>query len=229
MSIFSIKKICFLGFFLVSASQVAQSDFELLHEPTFLINHGFSENYRANFGLTARHFMYRDNEIFFKNRQVQVSHFSTFTLSYDQSLSMGIMFRESNLFDDQANNEIRLTQQYNLTKRTFGIRFGHRIMNEQRLFRRNTTYRIRYRLALDSPLQGEKLDIGEAYIVVNTEFLLSLNKRSNPAMDNRITTQIGWQKSEVLKLQVGLQYRFDDLNQDIQHKLLLLTSAILKI
>lgn len=228
MNMFCIRWIYIFGFFFLGLTIKAQEGFVILHEPEFSLNHKFSDNYKANLGFAARHFVFKKNDIFFKNRQVQVSHFSTWSLSYNNSISFGIMYRNREWFDD-SNNELRLTQQFNYTKQQNSIRFGHRFRNEQRIFNHSTIHRLRYRFALDAPLQGEKLDLGETYIVANTEFLLSLNASEKPAIDNRITSQIGWQTSEHLKLQIGLQYRFESFNLDTQNILLVLTSVVLKI
>lgn len=205
-----------------------QQNLVVFHEPQIALNHKFSNTYKANFSIAGRHFMYRDKDVFLKNRQLQVVHFSTLSLSYNKSFSIGIMYRNRDWFKD-TSNELRFTQQFNYTKRKSIIRFGHRFRNEQRVFSNNTSFRLRYRLALDSPLQGEKLDVGETYLVVNTEFLLSLNKDEKPQLDNRITSLIGYQTSEDLKLQLGLQYRFEDFNNTTDNVLLLLTSAIFKL
>jgi hypothetical protein len=59
--------------------------------------------------------------------------------------------------------------------------------------------------------------------------LLSLCKSDQPEIGHRTTTQIGWQISKDLKLQTGLEYRFEAFNRDTEYRLFLLTSAILKI
>jgi len=65
---------------------------------------------------------------------------------------------------------------------------------------------------------------------VNTiEGLLSLTDSEKPETDMRIACQIGWQISEYLKLQTGLEHRFEAFNLAVKNNLFVLTSAILKI
>ncbi|RNC88457.1 MAG: DUF2490 domain-containing protein [Winogradskyella sp.] len=213
---------------LTCGKSYGQNDFETLGESSFAINHKVSETYRINFSAKARYFLYRDNDFEFENRQVDIVHFSTYKLDYTNSISFGIQYRLRENFDG-GSNELRLTQQYNFTKQNLATRFGHRFRFEQRFIRDITIFRYRYRFALDFPLNGDKLDIGESYLVSSMEALLSHGKTIKPETDHRTTIQIGWLMKEKLKLQAGLEYRFEAFNMATEQKLFLLTSAILKL
>ncbi len=73
------------------------------------------------------------------------------------------------------------------------------------------------------------MDVGEPYLVTNFESLLSVAKPGIPQIDQRFTTQIGWQWTKNLKFQTGLEYRFEDYTNDTNEILFILTSVILKI
>ena len=122
-----------------------------------------------------------------------------------------------------------MTEQFNYIKQKLGVRYGHRIRAEQRLFETQPIYRQRYRFAVDFPVNGEKLDLGEAYLIFSTEALWSFSKNIKPFYEQRLTSQIGWQVLESLKLQIGLDYRLEAFNISSIHNLFLLTSGILKI
>lgn len=205
-----------------------QSNFASLGESSFILNKGFSSSYKANFSLRTRYFLYQNSDFQFTNRQVDLVHFSTFKLGFDYSLSFGIQYRNRTFFD-QGGNEVRLTQQINYKTIIHELRFGYRLRFEQRLFSNFTLFRSRYRFALDFPLQGLKLDIGENYLVTSTEFLLSLGKVIKPQYGFRLTSEIGWVVSENLKLQGGLEYRRETFNTNQGHFLFVLTSAILEL
>lgn len=223
---------CIRGFmlpvFFFAHTISAQNDFATLGETEFAINTTISDSYKVNFGLRTRYFLYEDQAVLLRNRQIDVLHFSTLKLNYNHDLSLGIQYRNRALFDDSPN-ELRLTQQFNYTKQGFGLRFGHRLRTEQRVLPSKTIFRQRYRFAVDLPLKGEKLDIGEPYLVSSMELLLSLASPDQPEIDHRTTTQIGWQISKDLKLQTGLEYRFEAFNIDTEYRLFILTSAILRI
>lgn len=219
--------LCILSCF-VGLQVYSQSNFETLGESSFAVNKTISSQYKFNFALRSRYFLYQDNTFNFENRQVDIVHFSTFNLDYSHSLSLGIQYRLRKGIDG-GSNELRLTQQFNYTKKNEALRFGHRVRIEQRILDAFTIFRTRYRFALDFPLNGEKLNVGEGYIIMATEGLLSLAKTLKPEIDQRTTAHIGWLASERLKLQFGLEYRFEAFNINTEEKLFLLTSAILKL
>jgi hypothetical protein len=47
-------------------------------------------------------------------------------------------------------------------------------------------HRFRYRFAIDFPLQGEALDVGERYAVFSAKSLLSVAKALLPEYDQRV-------------------------------------------
>lgn len=206
----------------------AQSEFEGLGESSFAVNKQISSDYKINFSLRSRYYFYQDNGLNFNNRQIDLVHFSTLNLDYNHSLSMGVQYRIRESIDGESD-ELRLTQQFNYTKKDGALRYGHRLRFEQRILDQLTIFRGRYRFALDLPLNGEKLDVGEGYLVSSMEGLISVGKQIRPELDHRTTTQIGWLISETLKLQFGLEYRFEAFNIDTEEKLFILTSAILKL
>ena len=227
MSYLKISSCC-ICIFLFFTKGFSQEDFESLGETSFALNHSVSDNYRVNFSARNRYFLYKDSEFTFNNRQIDIVHFSTYNIAYNKSLSLGVQYRFREGFDG-GSNELRFTQQYNYTKKRLALRFGHRFRFEQRILEHLTILRSRYRFALDFPLNGEKLDVGERYLVTTTEALLSVSKYTTPEIDYRITAQIGWLVDESLKLQTGLEYRFEAFNINTEQRLFILTSVILKL
>jgi hypothetical protein len=228
MSMLYIKRISLLILLCIGFNSVAQNNFGTQNESSFAINHRVSKNYKVNFAIRARSFLFKDAMFRYKHQQMDLYHFSTFSLNYSNSLSFGVYYRNRDWFET-GSDELRFTEQFNYIKQTLGVRYGHRIRSEQRIFDTKTSFRQRYRFAVDFPLNGEKLDIGEPYLVGSVEALLSISKLSRPEMDQRTSAQIGWQFSETLKLQTGLEYRLEAYNLKADNLLFLLTSAVLKI
>ena len=218
----------FLFLSLVFSPLWSQDDFETLGESELAINHDVNDSYQINVSLRSRYFFYRNNTFNYQQQQIDLTHFSTFKINYYSSVSLGIQYRNRALFIDNGN-ELRITQQYNFTKRPFVLRFGHRFRLEQRIFEQLTILRGRYRFSVDFPLSGVKLDVGEAYLVFSTEALLSVNRSIAPEIDHRTTSFIGWLVSDSLKLQLGLEYRLEEFNLDPKSKFFIYTAAILKI
>lgn len=206
----------------------AQNHFETLGETAFAVNHKVSSNYSINFSVRDRYYVYQNQSFNVTNRQIDLVHFSTLKLNHNHSLSFGLQYRFRDVFDGRSN-EIRLTQQFNYTKKNRAIRFGHRVRFEQRILDQTTILRLRYRFAMDFPLNGEKLNVGEKYLVATTEALLSKSDPLESELDQRTTAQIGWLITEKLKLQFGLGYRFEAISPNTKEKLFVLTSAIMKL
>ncbi len=228
MSISCIKRFLVIFFMFGNALGIAQSDFEGLNETSFAVNYKASETYRFNVSVQSRGYLLQDEKFNYEQRQFDITHFSTAYLNYNKSISIGIRYRNRELFDD-SSNELRITEQYNYTKSTEPLRFGHRIRLEQRILSNYTIHRWRYRFAVDLPLNGLKLDIGESYLITAMEALFSTSNATKPEWDHRTTAQIGWLISKSFKLQMGLEYRFEAVNITTEHKLFSLISGILTL
>jgi hypothetical protein len=212
----------------VSIHTKAQDNTKVFNENVFALRHSFSKSYSVNFELSNRAFVYRDDNVLHKMRQVQISHFSALKLDLKQSIALGLMYRNRDIFEG-LSNEFRLTQQYNQKSIFKTLRFGHRFRSEQRFYDEFTAFRFRYRLALDIPLQGLKLDVGETYLVVTNEGLLTSAKIHKPEIEYRISPSIGILLSEDLNLEFGVELRLDKLNIKTEESIFLNTSIELKL
>ena len=222
---------CIRGLLLVlilPLTAFGQDNFEGLGESSFALNHKINNRLDFNYSLRSRYFLYKDSDFTYDQRQLDLVYFSTYKLTLSHSISFGIQYRNREIFDD-SGNEIRLTQQFNYKTSLRKLRFGHRFRFEQRILEDLTLLRTRYRFALDFPLNGLELDVGEAYLMPSMELLLTNNSKIKPELDHRTTLQIGWLITKNLKLQGGLEYRFETFNIETEHILFLLTSAVLKI
>jgi hypothetical protein len=216
-------------FIIISCSIThAQNHFENFGESAFALNHSVSQKYKVNFALRSRYYLFKQGSILYKQRQIDIFHFSTLKLNYHHDLSLGAYYGSRGVFDE-GSNEIRFTQQFNYKHQKLSFRYGHRFRTEQRILDTRTIFRHRYRFSIDFPLNGEKLNIGEPYLIAAVEGLLSLSKDRKPELDERTTVQIGFQLSENLKLQTGLDCRLEAINISTNKILFLLTTAILKI
>lgn len=223
------KRILFGSILVLSFSANAQENFTGFWQPQAALNYRVSSGYHHNFSLSNRSFLYREENQEFTVRQLDLVHFSKIVVKDNQSIAFGIQYRLRETFDG-GSDELRLTQQYNLTKRPSVVRWGHRFRSEQRITRNPIVHRFRYRFAIDFPLSGQKLDVGEAYLVGSVEKLLSLSKGQSSQYDARFNGQIGWQLGEEVKFQFGVEYRFEDYTaQQVNHVAFLLTSIQLTL
>ena len=226
----SIKKsLLLIGLLCAISTAWSQEDLVSFWQPGIAVNYKVAPGYEHNFSLTKRTFTYRDSDLLFDVRQLDLVHFSKLKLLDNQSLGFGIQYRFRKVFEPDNGNELRLSQQYNITFRPRVVRFGHRLRSEQRIFKQRTVHRLRYRFAFDRPLVGEKLDIGEAYLVGTLESLLSIGSGQSPQYDQRVALNVGWLVSQKSKIQAGLEYRREDFTNIGQDVLFFNTSLILSL
>lgn len=223
------SSILFICFWTVLYTLKAQDNWTGYWQPQLALNYKVTANYSHNFSLAKRTYLYQDSALDFEIRQLDFVHFSKLKISDNQSLGLGLQYRFRENFEQDKENELRITQQYNITHKARVLRFGHRLRTEQRITASATIHRFRYRFALDLPLQGVELDIGESYLVLTTESLLSAGKATRPEYDQRITAQLGWLISEKTKFQLGAEYRAENYNAVTENVAFLITNLVLSL
>ncbi|MGB5821869.1 MAG: DUF2490 domain-containing protein [Saonia sp.] len=228
MTTSSINRLSFLLFLIGFSTVAGQENFVGFWQPEIAINYKVNPNYSHNFSIAQRNFIYENEDVTLKTRQLDLVHFSRLKIRDNQSIGAGILYRFRNVFEEEEN-ELRFTQQFNGTYKPRNIRFGHRLRTEQRITPLRTTHRFRYRFAIDFPLQGEKLDVGECYFIGTTESLLSVSKSNTPQYDQRFVLNLGWLLNTNMKLQTGLEYRFEDYAQETENVFFILSSLILTL
>lgn len=206
----------------------AQNGFTVLWEPEIAISYDVAPFYSHHFSIEKRSSVYEDS-IRFNVKQMDFSHFSEYSIMDNQSLALGLLYRELEFFDRETYNEFRLTEQYSLTKVNQSVRWGHRVRAEQRFSNNPTEYRFRYRVALDVPLRGSRLDIGEPYFSSTWENLLSVGQETEPAFAQRFGLEIGFLLSKSTTFETGVQYRLEDYFNRAAHELFLFSGIHLNL
>lgn len=195
----------------------------------YLSQHEVSLNFKNetrwsyNFEVTNRNYLPIKNSL--KADHVELTHFTTYQSGFYGNLSLGLRYRSRELFDEQRNDEIRLTQQYAYAKSYNQYRLGHRVRVEERFFSKETAYRLRYRLGLDFPLQGLTLDEGEFYSALSIETLYTLNAQESPEFNQRLMATIGTKLNSALKIQLSLEYRKEDYTSEASNRVFIYTAA----
>ncbi|MEP3838201.1 MAG: DUF2490 domain-containing protein [Algibacter sp.] len=205
-----------------------QNNFSVLGESVLAVNHTTTETYSFNFTFRSRYFLNHTHNFTYQQQQVDVFHFSHYKLNTKNKIGFGMYYRNRDWFES-GSDELRFTQQYNYSKKKLGKSYGHRFRSEQRILKNKTIFRQRYRFALNCVLKGTKLQLGSSYLTSAIEGLLSLSKPSKPETDIRISSQIGWLITKALKLQTGLEHRYEAFNLKAKNNLFVLTSAVLRI
>lgn len=231
MTMFSIRRPIYIGILLFSFNFYlifGQDKTTAYWQPNLAVNYEVSNTYSHNFSVINRNFLYNDGNSQLTVRHFDISHFSDVQISDRQRVAIGILYRFRELFDGQSN-ELRFIQQYNLQIKPYVVRFGHRVRTEQRITTGSTVHRFRYRFGVDFPLQGENLDVGEAYFIGTIEPLLSIAKNAKPEYDSRLSLFLGWQLNETTKLQLGSEYRMEDFTNLRETVIFALSSLIISL
>ncbi len=221
-----IKRALCLLWYMGPVLLLAQEDFTGYLEPALALNYQVTPTYSHNFSFSPRIYFRQEGETGLRTRHMDLRHFSSVSWGPDGSVGFGILYRFRDNFEPSREDELRLTQQVNFTSRPGVVRMGHRLRAQQRIQPSRTVHRFRYRFALDGPLEGDKLDVGEAYWIGSLESLLSVGKGIKPQHDIRATSWVGYLWSEGLKIQGGAQYRQEDYTGNSTPVLFFLTSLI---
>ena len=224
-----IRKLCCCCAFFYFQGIFAQERFTALWEPQIALNFEVAPNYSHNFSLANRNYFYRGQGLEVRIRQIDLAHFSNLKIGYDQSLGLGLQYRFRESFENGAGNELRITQQLNITTGQENLRLGHRFRSEQRIRPSGTIHRFRYRFAIDSPLQGQKLNVGEMYAVATLESLFSVANGSRPEYEQRFESNLGWLIQPELKIELGVEYRLEDYTAVTTHALFLNSGLIISL
>ncbi len=171
-----------------------------------------SSRWQINFKAVSYHESTGSSRETFSTPHFESAVMGTYRLLSGASLSLGYAFRVREPFDADANIENRLTWQYVAASRGEKYRLGHRLRAEQRFRNTGLIHRWRYRLSLDFPLDGERLDPGEPYAKASEELLWSLQDGAAPEVENRIGGGIGWYFGPGSKVELLAEYRLSDLN-----------------
>ena len=143
-----------------------------------------------------------------RNMDFQAGVSTDFTTDLGGSFSFTFRFREP--FGGGMTTELRPIQQLTLATQFFKYRFRQRLRADERFIQRKPgsrhefDLRLRYRLALDFPLQGDRLDNKEYYLNTNVEFLYTPTE--NDAWFNRGYrgySGLGYQFNDRYKLEIG--------------------------
>lgn len=124
-----------------------------------------------------------------------------------------IRFREGTQFH-------RSMQQWTFVRQSGAIRYAHRMATDQTFAQGQApTWRARYRLNLELPLNGTRLDFGEWYLKAGPE-LLQIYSAGVYELELRLVPQLGLVFKNDNKVEAGIDYRMKSiLLNDSEHEL----------
>ncbi|MCH4822723.1 DUF2490 domain-containing protein [Gramella lutea] len=216
-----------LAFLFVSTISQSQN-FVIQAEPEIAINIDRPNRWSFNFGITNRDLLYFDKTSQFRVNFVELSHFTSYEVGFYGKLSLGLRYRFNELFEDRRKDEIRITQQYSRSRKYNALKVAHRFRFEQRI-RELTIYRGRYQFSVEYPLNGERIDRNEYFLVMSAEALWSFTKEEKPELGQRFDISLGKDIGGGNKADLGLQYRLEEYNLNSFHGLFLIGGLTISI
>lgn len=203
-------------FFSVSVCTLAQSTYQIGILPSFTFTKKINPKWKMSLNTQTRFSAYKgnfsDSDTFqddFQYVLTDISILANRKVGLNTSLSVGYLSRFRN--NEQHN---RLFQQFIISKKYNVIGLAHRFSTDQ-TFRPNqkAEFRLRYRLAFDKPLKGNKLNPKEFYFKVNNEYLVSLQgKEWNNEI--RLIPFLGYAFTDKNKVEIGIDYRISSLGEE---------------
>ncbi|AXT60258.1 DUF2490 domain-containing protein [Aquimarina sp. AD10] len=144
-----------------------------------------------------------------------ISSLASFKIGHNSSLNGGYLLR---IEDNQVTH--RTIQQYSFVYSYHAIRVGHRFVTDQ-TFSTTTLpkYRGRYRVTLEKPLNGDKINPNEFYIKLSNEYLFSYQD-SKLDIELRVLPFLGYELNLKNKIEAGIDYRLSKfINSDPKNTL----------
>jgi hypothetical protein len=208
----------FIGFWGWSALVAGQS-LESVWEPAVTVTRTLTDRH----SLTAQASAFHSPE---HVERVEGSLFVNRRITVRTTLSTGYLLRVGTPFEDTRRFENRITGQATHSFPSGIHQVSYRGRLEWRMRESGDAIRIRLRASVRSPLQGERLDPGEPYLLLQNEVLGTRNMDSaSGSADNRISAHLGWLLRNRQRVEVGIQHRLEDIGQPGDTHVLLLSTA----
>ncbi len=228
MSISFIRSNLILFVIIISFSGRAQEkDFAVFLEPEIAVGIDPDNPWAYSFGVANRNIVYNENKFQVDTRFIELSHFTGYSLNDNQEIGIGIRYRFEESFVENQDNEIRFLQEYENSRSYNYFELSHRFRIEER-FREITSFRGRYQLSLEFPLDGSS-ENQEFTLETATESLWSLGKDELPELAQRISLGLGANLNQTTSASFGVQFRYEDYTHDPETELFIFTGLNLKI
>lgn len=117
----------------------------------------------------------------------------------------------------------RAIQQYSAAQEWGELLLAHRFRTDQTFENDEAVqYRLRYRVSVEKPLDGQRVDPREYYLKFNNEYLGSLQEGKGN-LEIRLLSSLGYNHSDNDQIEVGFDYRAENLIGGSTENLLWLT------
>lgn len=175
------------------------------------INYKLKNNWKLTAKIESQHRLFSNTELIenlWEHEHVR-SDFQGFVgkgLTVRTKGAIGYQYRWSL----GGQNSHRIIEQISWLSNVRNYRIGHRVRTDQTFLNDKVSWRLRYRISADLPINGQQLDPGEKYLILSEE-LIGEYFDEELALENRIVAGLGWYFENKHKLEVGIDYRLDPI------------------
>lgn len=139
---------------------------------------------------------------------------ATYRTGIQTKTGIAYQYRNASPFAGNGHQyEHRLAEQFGFKSSVANYELSQRLRLEQRIKTDEFEQRLRYRLGTDIPLQGENLDVGESFLIIENEFMGTVSDQFEGA-ENRFLIGQGFLINEKSVFEISLQYRTTGLLED---------------
>lgn len=203
-----MKKISCLFFILLyTVVGLSQSTYQVGLIPRVNINQKLENNWKLNYKIESRFIgaegAFSSSSTFNpKYNLTDVSVVASKKVGLNNALAAGYLMRFHGSKVDQ-----RFIQQFTIIDRYSSYRLAHRFTSDQTIKKdEDNTFRLRYRLSLELPLNGHTVDENEFYLKVNHEYLNAFEV-NHYDLEIRLVPLVGYVFKDTNKIEWGIDYR----------------------
>lgn len=183
----------------------------------------FKKYWKLNGKITTRTLFFEGTSVeSFKGISVfersELEMILTKDLSKKNSIGFGYLIR-----DEEGDFKQRFIQQFAVSKEATTFKYGHRFRFDETLQKgKDVIYRFRYRFSIEKSLS--KINDKKTYFFVGNEYLPTL-QGDDFSLETRIVPGIGFKLNDKNKLELGIDYRMEDLFTQSHKQIFLLNIA----
>ncbi len=185
--------------------------------PTINITKKLNANLEANFKWESRHSILNSEPLQRPNYKYNYA-LNDFAVIISKKFGLNSKVSGGYLMRFTSGQVIhRSIQQFTLVRKLNRFKLAHRIVSDQTFSKSATSWRFRYRVGLEIPLNGYVTDAKEFYIKLTNEYL-NIFKNSDYDLELRLSPKFGYKFNQRNKTELGVDYRLDSfLNARSQH------------
>lgn len=192
-----------------SIQAFAQEPYQFGFLPVLNLSKKLNNGFKLNLKTESRQVWLQDEDWSWQHELVDLSPAISKKIGVNNAIAAGYLIRFRN-----GETIHRAIQQFTINRRLSSVRMSHRFATDQTFEQaEDVSFRFRYRISIQIPLNGQSVDAGEWYVKVNNE-ILNAFEGSNYNLEYRSVIVLGYEITDNNKIEFGSDQRFDSFISD---------------